>query len=526
MAYLALYRQYRPRTFSEVVGQEPITRTLQNQVQTGRIAHAYLFCGSRGTGKTSTAKILARAINCLHPQQGEPCGTCAFCRLSEEEIATDVQEIDAASNNGVDEIRDLREKVRYAPSIATYKVYIIDEVHMLSDGAFNALLKTLEEPPQHTVFILATTETHKLPATILSRCQRFDFKRLSEHVLIEHMQAILEKQSVQADDAALALIAKSAEGGMRDALSLLDQCLSYAGDRLDESCALQVLGAAGQETTEQMVQALGAQDAAKALNILAQVYQNGTDLGVFTRQLIDVYRAQMLHDAQQGGGQAAMQAVCVLSQAETDMRKTPRPRVTLEAALVRLCMQEKTQDMQGVLARIERLEQRMQNAPGTEGSAQIPEGLLERLERLEQRSQNGTSPAPAAKRAPAAASPQQRTPAPVSPTTVEPSDLLPRISAALRQINKLAGQFLSQAKQVIPQEQQLLFCFAEEDDVLIAALRQHQQDVEQAVRQVLPGEERTIEFSTAAVHRQLEQDEADLLQKAQQAFGMAVEIEE
>ncbi len=530
MAYLALYRQYRPRTFSEVVGQEPITRTLQNQVQTGRIAHAYLFCGSRGTGKTSTAKILARAINCLDPQQGEPCGRCAFCRLSEEEIATDVQEIDAASNNGVDEIRDLREKVRYAPSIARYKVYIIDEVHMLSDGAFNALLKTLEEPPQHTVFILATTETHKLPATILSRCQRFDFKRLPENVLIEHMREILAKQSVEADDAALALIAKSAEGGMRDALSLLDQCLSYAGDRLEEDCALQVLGAAGRETTAQMARALQAQDAARALDILAQVYQNGVDLGVFTRELIDIYRGQMLSDAQTGGGQAAMQAVCILSQAEADMRKTPRPRVTLEAALVRLCIQEQAQDIQGVLARMDRLEQRMQNIPSmsdSNGGASVPADLLARLERLEQQSRC-VSPPPVRKAAEAApAVPQQKSSAAIPPPPApEQKDILPRISTALQQINKLAGQFLSQAKQLVCREQQLLFCFAEEDDVLIAALRQHQQDVEQAVQQVLPGQQWSIEFSTAAVHRSLEQEEADLLQKAQQAFGMDVEIEE
>jgi len=241
MAYQALYRQWRPQDFSHVVGQDPIVETLRHQVMTGRIAHAYLFCGSRGTGKTSTAKILARAINCLHPKNGDPCGECEMCRRIADEESLDIAEIDAASNNGVEEIRTLRDTVKYPPQFGKYKVYIIDEVHMLSISAFNALLKTLEEPPEYVVFILATTEPQKLPATILSRCQRFDFGRISAGKIQKRLREATEKAGGQAADSALMTIARAAEGGMRDALSILDMCLGY--DRMiDDEMVQSVLG--------------------------------------------------------------------------------------------------------------------------------------------------------------------------------------------------------------------------------------------------------------------------------------------
>ena len=228
MGYQALYRRYRPARFDDFVGQEAIIRTLRSQVMSGRIAHAYLFCGTRGTGKTSTAKVFARAVNCENPDRGEPCGQCAACRALSAESSLDILEIDAASNNGVDEIRDLREKVKYPPQSGRYRVYIIDEVHMLSQGAFNALLKTLEEPPAYVVFILATTEPQKLPATILSRCQRFDFGRIPAHQIIARLRVALEEGGIRAEEAALSRIARAAEGGMRDAWSILDMCLGYA----------------------------------------------------------------------------------------------------------------------------------------------------------------------------------------------------------------------------------------------------------------------------------------------------------
>jgi DNA polymerase-3 subunit gamma/tau len=266
-----LYRAWRPETFSEICGQEAITRTLKRQVMTGRVAHAYLFCGTRGTGKTTAAKVLSRAINCLTPRDGDPCGECEICRALKQESSMDVMEIDAASNNGVDEIRDLREKIKYPPTLTRYKVYIIDEVHMLSTGAFNALLKTLEEPPKHAVFILATTEPQRLPATILSRCQRFDFHRISMEVIIDRLKVVLAGIGRSASEEALAEIARAAEGAMRDALSLLDVCLSYTDGEVSGQLARDVLGTAGRSAMFEFVDALIDSDAGLALTQIDQV---------------------------------------------------------------------------------------------------------------------------------------------------------------------------------------------------------------------------------------------------------------
>ena len=268
MGYQALYRRYRPARFEDFVGQEAVIKTLRSQITSGRIAHAYLFCGTRGTGKTSTAKVFARAVNCEHPENGDPCGTCDTCRALAEENSLDILEIDAASNNGVDEIRDLREKVKSPPQTGRYRVYIIDEVHMLSQGAFNALLKTLEEPPAYVVFILATTEPQKLPATILSRCQRFDFGRIPAHQIIGRLRVALEEGHIQAEDAALSRIARAAEGGMRDAWSIMDMCLSYAQEEdggLTEALVLRVLGAADKSFLFAFADRLIDSDAAGAL---------------------------------------------------------------------------------------------------------------------------------------------------------------------------------------------------------------------------------------------------------------------
>ena len=244
MSYMALYRKFRPGTFEDVKGQDHISRTLQNQIKANRIGHAYLFCGTRGTGKTSVAKIFAKAVNCEHPVDGSPCGECEMCRAISEGRSMNVIEIDAASNNGVDNIREIREEVAYRPTEGKYKVYIIDEVHMLSIGAFNALLKTLEEPPEYVIFILATTEAHKIPITILSRCQRYDFKRISIDTISERLMDLMEKEQVEVEERAIRYIAKAADGSMRDALSLLDQCIAfYLGQKLTYDHVLEVLGA-------------------------------------------------------------------------------------------------------------------------------------------------------------------------------------------------------------------------------------------------------------------------------------------
>ncbi|WEV70500.1 DNA polymerase III subunit gamma/tau [Lactobacillus sp. ESL0785] len=288
MAYQALYRKWRPRTFDSVVGQEDITNTLKNAIKRGTVSHAFLFAGPRGTGKTSCAKIFAKALNCTNLQDGEPCNECANCLAADKGVMPDIMEIDAASNNGVDEIREIRDKVKYAPTQGKYKVYIIDEVHMLSMGAFNALLKTLEEPPEHVVFILATTELQKVPATIISRTQRYNFKRIAQVDLEQRMKYILDQEQIKYDDKALAVIAQVADGGMRDALSILDQLLSYEKETVNYEDALQITGFAAKEKIEAILLALLERDASKALTLAQTELQNGASSKNILDELIDM----------------------------------------------------------------------------------------------------------------------------------------------------------------------------------------------------------------------------------------------
>ena len=378
MSYQALYRAWRPDTFSEIVGQDAVTRTLRRQVVSGRVAHAYLFCGTRGTGKTSAAKVLSRAINCLNPIDGNPCGECEICRALKSETSMDVVEIDAASNNGVDEIRDLREKIKYPPAQTKYKVYIIDEVHMLSPGAFNALLKTLEEPPAHAVFILATTEPQKLPATILSRCQRFDFHRISIDVIVERLTVVLGGIGRTASREALTEIARAAEGAMRDALSLLDVCLSYTDGEVSARLARDVLGTAGRSAMFDFADALIDGDAGAALSQIDQVMRRGSDAQVFIRDTVAHLRGILLAGAvgegiaelmeitpedaarfaaqsKRVGPEALNRMLELFMRAEPDTKWASRPRTILELAAVRACHPEKEPDA-SVAERLERVE--------------------------------------------------------------------------------------------------------------------------------------------------------------------------
>lgn len=288
MAYQALYRKWRPRTFDSVIGQDDITETLKNAIKRGTISHAFLFAGPRGTGKTSCAKILAKALNCSNLQDGEPCNKCANCLAADKGAMADIIEIDAASNNGVDEIRDIRDKVKYAPTQGKYKVYIIDEVHMLSMGAFNALLKTLEEPPEHVVFILATTELQKVPATIISRTQRYNFKRITQADLEQRMKYILEQEKISYDEKALAVIAQVADGGMRDALSILDQLLSFDKNKVDYDAALEITGFADKEKIEQILLAILNNDTTEALSLAQTELENGASSKNILDELIEM----------------------------------------------------------------------------------------------------------------------------------------------------------------------------------------------------------------------------------------------
>jgi len=398
MSYQALYRAWRPETFSEICGQDAITRTLKRQVMTGHIAHAYLFCGTRGTGKTTAAKVLSRAINCLNPRDGDPCGECEVCLALKQERSMDVLEIDAASNNGVDEIRDLREKIKYPPALTRYKVYIIDEVHMLSTGAFNALLKTLEEPPRHAVFILATTEPQRLPATILSRCQRFDFHRISIDVIIERLKVVLAGIGRSASQEALAEIARAAEGAMRDALSLLDVCLSYTDGEVSGQLARDVLGTAGRSAMFEFVDALIDGDAGSALTQIDQVMRQGSDPQVFIRDTIAHLRGVMLAGAVKDGlaglleitpedaerftdqsrrmsADALDRMLGLFMRAEPDTKWASRPRTILELAAVRACHPEKEADAT-VWERLDRVEKLVEQgavaAPRSRSRAAAP----------------------------------------------------------------------------------------------------------------------------------------------------------
>ena len=386
MGYQALYRRYRPARFEDFVGQEAVIRTLRSQVMSGRIAHAYLFCGTRGTGKTSTAKVFARAVNCEHPENGDPCGECATCRALSEESSLDILEIDAASNNGVDEIRDLREKVKYPPQVGRYRVYIIDEVHMLSAGAFNALLKTLEEPPAYVVFILATTEPQKLPATILSRCQRFDFHRIPMNQIIARMKVAVEQEGIAAEDAALARIARAAEGGMRDAWSIMDMCLGYAqedGAGLTEALVLRVLGAADRGFLFDFADRLIGADAAGALEMIDGMMRMGREVQVFVRDVSAHLRALMLADvcgeehaadlldvtqedaaayvaqARRTSHTRLMRMLDLFLASETDMKWASQPRFALETAAIRACEPEESLQLEALVARVDELERKL-----------------------------------------------------------------------------------------------------------------------------------------------------------------------
>ncbi len=283
--YQALYRKYRPQTFDDVVGQLAVTQTLKNQLQTGRMSHAYLFTGSRGTGKTSSAKILAKAVNCLNPQDGNPCNCCEACRAIDSGSCMDVLEIDAASNNGVDNVRDLRDDAIYAPAQVKKRVYIIDEVHMLSISAFNALLKIIEEPPEHLLFILATTELHKVPATILSRCQRFSFRRISQEDIASRLQYVAYQENIDLDDSAARVLARLADGGMRDGLSLLDQCASATQGELNAERVYQCLGIAGIRDCAQLMDKIADKNSREALAILNQVYAEGKDMAAMLDEM-------------------------------------------------------------------------------------------------------------------------------------------------------------------------------------------------------------------------------------------------
>ncbi len=380
MTYQALYRRWRPKVFEDIVGQGHIVTTLKNQIKKGNISHAYLFSGTRGTGKTSTAKIFARAVNCLEPEDFNPCNKCEVCEGILADNIMDVIEIDAASNNGVDHIREIRESVKYPPSKGKYKVYIIDEVHMLSTGAFNALLKTLEEPPKHIIFILATTEPQKLPATILSRCQRFDFRPVRQMDIMDHLKHILTAIGIEYEEKALSVIASNGRGSVRDSLSILEQCISFCRDQLSYELVVETLGITDEELLWSLSQAILKRDTSEALMLVQQVVKEGKDVQQLIKDLIGYFHNLMLIRLKSTYSHQALsealltkleqqaididvnkivQLIYALSEAESKIRYASQPQIILEVTIVSLCSITDNQDE--LLERIRKLEAMVSN---------------------------------------------------------------------------------------------------------------------------------------------------------------------
>ncbi len=384
MAYTALYRKWRPACFEDVKGQDPIVRTLKNQIISGRIGHAYLFCGTRGTGKTTIAKIFAKAVNCQHPVNGSPCNECAVCQSIASGASMNVVEIDAASNNGVDNIREIRDEVKYSPTEGNYRVYIIDEVHMLSTGAFNALLKTLEEPPPYVIFILATTEVHKIPITVLSRCQRYDFRRINNDVIAAQIEYLLKEEKVEAEPAAIRYVAKTADGSMRDALSLLEQCISfYYGQKLTYENVLDVLGAVDTGIFSQLLREIIEKDVTGCIHLMDEIVAQGRDLGQFVidftwymRNLLLVQTSEHAQDALDMSAESLrllkeeaemididtlMRYIRICSELTSNIRYASSKRVLIELAFIKLMKPAMESDLESLKERIQDLETRIEN---------------------------------------------------------------------------------------------------------------------------------------------------------------------
>ena len=417
MAYTALYREWRPQTFNDVVGQEHITTTLKNQILYNRIAHAYLFCGTRGTGKTSTAKVFAKALNCLNLHNGEPCNECEMCKKINEGLAIDVTELDAASNNGVDKIRDIIDDVKYPPQEARFKVYIMDEVHMLSAGAVNAFLKTLEEPPKNVIFILATTDPQKLPITILSRCQRFDFKRINNTEITARLRKIVTEQGVLADDKSLSLIARVSDGAMRDSLSILDQAISMGNGSVNYDTVVSMLGLVTNEYLFRLSNALIQRNVEKAVSTVEEVVFNGKDIYIFIKDLITHYRnllmakvtnnpdevldmseeniALIKEQASRLRAEEIMRCLRILQEAEGNAKLSKQARLYLELAIIKMCKIEYDTSNEVILSRLNKLEENIRSGSIKVSASANVNSEVAKVKKTISNSINKSNPTPA-----------------------------------------------------------------------------------------------------------------------------------
>lgn len=434
--YQVLYRKYRPRVFSDVVGQEHITSTLSKEIETGKTSHAYLFTGSRGTGKTTCAKILSKAVNCLHPVDGNPCNECEICKGLDSGAILDVVEIDAASNNGVENIRDIRDEINFTPASCKYRVYIIDEVHMLSIGAFNALLKTLEEPPAHVKFILATTEVHKLPVTIVSRCQRFDFKRVTPEAMKQRMDYIAEAEGFTADDDALSLIARIADGGMRDALSLLDQCTGH-GKHITADTVCEVAGMTGKDHLFSLAASAAENNAGKALEILNGLHASSCDMERLCSDLVGHFRNLMIVKTVKNSGdilvctadearqykeqsgkftlENILYCISLLQDSMANIKRGVNRRIEMEMAMIKLCSPALSSDNEALLRRIADLEHKLRTGTFVTGTP------AEKVSEAKSQTAEAKQEVPAVKSEPEAAPQREEVPPPEDETEDEGS---------------------------------------------------------------------------------------------------------
>ncbi len=415
MSYTALYRKFRPKDFEDVKGQEHIVTTLKNQIKADRIGHAYLFCGTRGTGKTTIAKILARAVNCEHPVDGSPCNTCKTCQAILEGTSMNVIEIDAASNNGVDNIREIREEVAYRPTEGRYKVYIIDEVHMLSTGAFNALLKTLEEPPSYVIFILATTEAHKIPITILSRCQRYDFRRITVETIANRLTELMEKEGNDVEEKAIRYIAKAADGSMRDALSLLDQCIAfYLGETLTYEKVLENLGAVDTDIFSGLLRKILRQDTAGAVKTLEEIILQGKEMGQFVTDFIWYLRnllligssehpeeavdvsaenlEKMKEESAMMDAETLMRYIRIFSELSNQIKYASQKRVLVEIAIIKLCQPVMETNLDSLYDRVRVLEEKLKN--GVVAAPPVSQGVADTSVKTAEHSKTEPQPKP------------------------------------------------------------------------------------------------------------------------------------
>lgn len=511
MSYTALYRKFRPAEFDEVKGQEHIVTTLRNQIQTDRIGHAYLFCGTRGTGKTTVAKILAKAVNCSSPVNGNPCNECEICQKINRQTSMNVIEIDAASNNGVGNIRDIIEEVQYSPAEGRYKVYIIDEVHMLSTGAFNALLKTLEEPPSYVIFILATTEPHKIPITIHSRCQRYDFRRISIETIEKRLRNLVEREQVSAEQRALRYIAKMADGSMRDALSLLDQCIAfYLGQELTYENVLDVLGAVDTAVYSEMFRYIISQDVIGCIQLIDEMMMTGRDLNQFISELLWYLRGLMLVDASGQGSDlldvskeqlaqmleegkmvdvdVLIRYIHILSDLSNQIRYASQKRVLVEIALIKLCrpqMDEK-QDFTTISSRLDAVEKKLEQGIAVEqkSSLAVAEPMKEKK-----------------------ASPKPKILPKALPADVQ--EVIKRWNEILRAYGQPGGNMLSQAKKVVSDEGALLLQFTDKlnEDFFLQNEGQELHCLKELIQNLL-GKEVAVE--TRTVDEEVDEEYADI----------------